>query len=45
MVNELINQYERIKFQFIELQKRQKGYEKNFQKKYATAWSLQKNEV
>ncbi|CXI56882.1 conserved Plasmodium protein, unknown function [Plasmodium berghei] len=45
MVNELINQYERIKFQFIELQKRQKGYEKNFQKKYATAWSLQKNEA
>ncbi|ETB59377.1 hypothetical protein, variant 2 [Plasmodium yoelii 17X] len=45
MVNELINQYERIKFQFIELQKRQKSYEKFFQKKYATAWNLQKNEA
>ncbi|CAD2093935.1 conserved Plasmodium protein, unknown function [Plasmodium vinckei lentum] len=45
IVNELINQYERIKFQFIELQKRQKSYEKFFQKKYATAWNLQKNEA
>ncbi|KAI4835963.1 hypothetical protein MKS88_005182 [Plasmodium brasilianum] len=44
-INELINQYERIKFQFIELQKRQKSYEQNFQKKYVKAWDLQKNEA
>ncbi|CRH04102.1 conserved Plasmodium protein, unknown function [Plasmodium relictum] len=44
-INELINQYERIKFQFIELQKRQKNYENNFQKKYIKAWELQKNEA
>lgn len=45
VINELISQYERIKFQFIELQKRQKNYEHNFQSKYAAAWELQKNEV
>ncbi|SOS80869.1 conserved Plasmodium protein, unknown function [Plasmodium sp. gorilla clade G1] len=44
-INELINQYERIKYQFIELQKRQKSYEKNFQKKYAKAWDLQRKEA
>ncbi|CRG95554.1 conserved Plasmodium protein, unknown function [Plasmodium gallinaceum] len=44
-INELINQYERIKFQFIELQKRQKNYEQNFQKKYSKAWELQKSEA
>ncbi|GAW83180.1 hypothetical protein, conserved [Plasmodium gonderi] len=44
-ISELINQYERIKFQFIELQKRQKSYEQNFQKKYAKAWELQKREA
>ncbi|GAB68657.1 hypothetical protein PCYB_135310 [Plasmodium cynomolgi strain B] len=44
-VSELINQYERIKFQFIQLQKRQKSYEQNFQKKYAKAWDLQKSEA
>ncbi|SBS97826.1 hypothetical protein, conserved [Plasmodium ovale curtisi] len=44
-ISELINQYERIKFQFIELQKRQKSYEQNFQKKYAKAWDLQKSEA
>ncbi|CAG9476293.1 unnamed protein product [Plasmodium vivax] len=44
-ISELINQYERIKFQFIQLQKRQKSYEQNFQKKYAKAWDLQKSEA
>ncbi|VWU52051.1 conserved protein, unknown function, partial [Hepatocystis sp. ex Piliocolobus tephrosceles] len=44
-INELMIQYERIKFQFIELQKRQKSYEQNFQKKYTNAWNLQKNEA
>ncbi|KJP88553.1 hypothetical protein AK88_01832 [Plasmodium fragile] len=44
-ISELINQYERIKFQFIQLQKRQKSYEQNFQKKYAKAWDLQKTEA
>ncbi|SOV18544.1 conserved Plasmodium protein, unknown function [Plasmodium gaboni] len=44
-INELINQYERIKYQFIELQKRQKSYEKNYQKKYSKAWDLQRKEA
>ncbi|CAA9990573.1 conserved Plasmodium protein, unknown function [Plasmodium knowlesi strain H] len=44
-ISELINQYERIKFQFIQLQKRQKSYEQNFQKKYAKTWDLQKSEA